>query len=72
MQSKIRSNIKALRTSKAMTQTELALAIDTKRATLGAWEEGRSEPKLNMVIAIANFFQISIDDLLKVDLTKLG
>ncbi|WP_159038349.1 helix-turn-helix domain-containing protein [Brumimicrobium mesophilum] len=43
--------------------------FDLKRGTLGAYEEGRSEPKIETIINVANYFSIPIDDLLKRELT---
>lgn len=62
-------NIKKIRKLKSLSQKELADVIDLKRATLGAYEEGRSEPKIDTIIRVANYFSISIDDLLKRELT---
>ena len=39
------------------------------RASVGAYEEGRSEPKIETLIAIANYFSMSIDALLTRKLT---
>jgi transcriptional regulator with XRE-family HTH domain len=57
--------LKALRKAKGLTQQELADRLGLKRAALGAYEEGRAEPRLINVIAIADFFGVSADALLK-------
>ncbi len=62
-------NIKKIRGVKGMSQQAFAEVFDLKRATLGAYEEGRSEPKIETIIKIANHFSISIDDLLVAELT---
>ncbi len=62
-------NIKKIRTVKNLSQQNFADLFDLKRATLGAYEEGRSEPKIENIIKVANYFSISIDDLLTRDLT---
>lgn len=62
-------NIKKIRGVKGMSQQVFAEVFDLKRATLGAYEEGRSEPKIETIIKIANHFSISIDDLLVAELT---
>ena len=41
-----------------------------KRSVIGAYEEGRSEPKLNLLQDICRYFKVSIDDLLTKDLEK--
>ncbi|WP_299836925.1 helix-turn-helix domain-containing protein [uncultured Tenacibaculum sp.] len=62
-------NIKKIRGVKGLSQKSFAELFDLKRATLGAYEEGRSEPKIDTIIKIANYFSISIDSLLTSDLT---
>jgi len=62
-------NIKKIRKLKSLSQAEMADVIDLKRGTLGAYEEGRSEPKIETIIKFANHFSISLDDLLKRELT---
>ncbi|MFD0992293.1 helix-turn-helix domain-containing protein [Tenacibaculum geojense] len=62
-------NIKKIRGVKGLSQKAFAEVFDLKRATLGAYEEGRSEPKIETIIKIANYFSITIDSLLTADLT---
>jgi len=62
-------NIKKIRKVKNLSQQAFADLFDLKRATLGAYEEGRSEPKIETIIKVANYFSIYIDQLLTRDLT---
>lgn len=62
-------NIKKIRGVKGLSQKAFAELFDLKRATLGAYEEGRSEPRIETIIKIANYFSITIDSLLTSDLT---
>lgn len=62
-------NIKKIRSVKSLSQQAFAELFDLKRGTLGAYEEGRSEPKIDTIIKIANHFSIQIDDLLTNELT---
>ncbi|PRP67608.1 helix-turn-helix domain-containing protein [Nonlabens agnitus] len=62
-------NIKKIRGVKGLSQQAFADMFDLKRGTLGAYEEGRSEPKIETIITIANYFSISIDDMLTAELT---
>lgn len=62
-------NLRKIRSLKQLSQKELADKIDLKRAALGAYEEGRSEPKIDTIIRFANHFSISIDALLQRELT---
>ena len=62
-------NIKKIRSVHGMSQQEFAELFDLKRATLGAYEEDRSNPKLETVVKIAKHFSIGIEDLLTKELT---
>jgi len=62
-------NIRKIRSLKSLSQQEFGELLDLKRATLGAYEEERSEPKIETIIKIANHFSIPIDDLLTRELT---
>lgn len=62
-------NIKKLRLFKSMNQTEFAELFDLKRSSIGAYEEGRAEPKLDALIKISNYFDLGIDDIVKGELT---
>ncbi|PKH50989.1 transcriptional regulator [Tenacibaculum sp. Bg11-29] len=62
-------NIKKIRGVKGLSQQAFAEVFDLKRATLGAYEEGRSEPKIDTIIKIANHFSISIGSMLTSELT---
>lgn len=65
----IGKNIKKIRTVKKINQADFADLFGLARASVGSYEEGRAEPKIETVIAIANHFGISIDLLLKKELT---
>jgi transcriptional regulator with XRE-family HTH domain len=62
-------NIKKIRAIKELSQQSFAELFSLKRATLGAYEEGRSEPKIDTIIRVANYFSISIDDFLTKEIT---
>lgn len=62
-------NIKKIRGVKGLSQQAFADLFDLKRGTLGAYEEGRSEPRIETIIKIANHFSIQIDTLLTQELT---
>lgn len=52
-----------------MTQTEFADLFDLKRTALGSYEEGRAEAKTDTLIKIADYFKISLDQLLSKEIT---
>jgi len=67
---RIAKNIRHLRSLKNLTQQELAFKLNITKARLGSYEEGRSEPPAEMLIKFSNYFHLSIDALLRGDLTK--
>ena len=64
----IGSNIKQLRQFQNHSQEALALAIGSTRTKIAAYEEERSEPNIETLVALSNYFHISLDVLLKADL----
>ncbi len=66
-------NVKILRERKKMSQEDLALILEIKRSKLAALESGQTKsPPFEDVINLSEYFKVSIDSLLKVDLSKLG
>jgi transcriptional regulator with XRE-family HTH domain len=68
--SKIAKNIRILRGLKKISQEELAIQLDIPRSRIGSYEEGRAEPSCTMLIQLSNFFHVSIDALVRGDLSK--
>ncbi len=67
--SKIGKNVRKIRTVKKLSQAAFAEIFNLARPSVGAYEEGRAEPKIDTIIQIANYFDLSIDALLTKDLT---
>jgi transcriptional regulator with XRE-family HTH domain len=59
--SKIGANIRKIRLTKGFSQAQFANIFGLTRASIGAYEEGRAEPKIDTVIEIAKYFSISLD-----------
>ena len=57
-------NIRFLRTSQQMSQAMFAQLFGIKRAAVGAYEEERAEPKVELFVKIAEYFKISLEDLI--------
>jgi transcriptional regulator with XRE-family HTH domain/signal peptidase I len=66
------SNLSFLRKRKGLTQAEVATALGLKRNTFSNYETTHSEPDLNTLEKIASFFDISMDELISLDLSKGG
>ncbi|WP_210486061.1 XRE family transcriptional regulator [Rufibacter aurantiacus] len=65
----IGKNIKKIRTVKNLSQAAFAQLFDLARPSVGAYEEGRSEPKIDTLVQIARHFGISLDLLITKELT---
>lgn len=65
------SNIKLLRKRKKLTQDEVATKLQMKRSTLSGYENRVAQPGLDMLLLFSAYYNIAIDTLLKVDLSKL-
>ena len=61
----IANNLKYLRKKKGLTQQQFADQLLIKRASVGAYEEDRAEPKYELLDKIATFYQVTLDDLVK-------
>ena len=68
----ISENIRFLRKQANLTQEQFAEKIGIKRSLVGAYEEGRADPRLNNLGAIAELFGTSIDILVHKDVKKLS
>ena len=56
--------LQELRKSKGLTQEELAEALFVSRTAISKWESGRGYPSIDSLKGIANYFSVSIDELL--------
>jgi len=63
-------NLKYLRKLKGLTQEEFANKLQIKRSLLGAYEEERAEPRIDVLEMISDQFGISLDELLRRDLSE--
>lgn len=61
-------NLKYLRKLRGWTQEEFAARLDIKRSLLGAYEEERAEPRLEVLEIVSDIFKVSLDDLFRKDL----
>ena len=53
--------IKYLRTEKGLGQEDLAKELGVSASVISRWENGLREPSMSSLLAMANFFHVSID-----------
>src|SRR5689334_9623439 len=63
-------NLRYLRKLRGWTQEEFANKLKIKRSLIGAYEEERAEPRLDVLENLCNIFKLSLDELLLKDLTE--
>ncbi|MFZ4769562.1 MAG: XRE family transcriptional regulator [Ferruginibacter sp.] len=63
-------NLKYLRKLRGWTQEEFAGKLTIKRSLLGAYEEERADPRLEVLEIVADVFKLSLDELLLKDLSN--
>ncbi len=61
-------NLRYLRRLRGWTQEEFASKLKIKRSLLGAYEEERAEPRIEVLENIGSIFKLSLDELLLKDL----
>ena len=57
-------NLKTLRKAKGLSQEELAIRLNVVRQTVSKWEKGLSVPDADLLIRIADIFEVSVSKLL--------
>lgn len=62
-------NLKYLRKLRGWTQEEFANKLGIKRSLIGAYEEERADPRLEVLEILAEMFKLSLDELLLKDLS---
>jgi transcriptional regulator with XRE-family HTH domain len=68
--SKAGLNLKYLRKLRGWTQEEFANKLDIKRSLIGAYEEERADPRIDVLEVVADMFKLSLDELLLKDLSN--
>lgn len=58
-------NLKDLRAEFGISQAQLAKLLNIAANTISRWETGFSEPSIQQILDLCDYFQISTDELLK-------
>ena len=59
--SKFAERLRSLRTERDVTQKDLGELLGVQNFSIYTYEKGRSEPNIDGLIALADFFDVSID-----------
>lgn len=65
---RLEEKLLTLRTRKNLTTRELAAALEVKYTHITNMEKGRSKPSLELLLRIALYFEVSLDQLLRDEL----
>ena len=65
-------NLKYLRKLRGWTQEEFAVKLGIKRSLIGAYEEQRADPRIEVLEVAGDIFKLSLDELLLKDLSDTG
>ncbi|NLA23744.1 MAG: helix-turn-helix transcriptional regulator [Bacteroidales bacterium] len=66
------SNLKLLRKRRKRTQDDVAFSLNMKRSTYSGYENNVAQPGIDNLIKLSEYFGVSIDTLLRVNLEKLS
>ena len=61
----INQSLKEWRKSRGLTQVSLSKAIDIPQSTISAWENGVNIPNMADCIKLADFYEITLDELVR-------
>ncbi len=62
-------NMKYLRKLRGWTQQDFADKLRIKRSLIGAYEEERAEPRIDVLEVVCDIFKLSLDEILRKDLS---
>ena len=59
----MKNRLEEIRTTKGITQDELAKALEVSRQTISSLENGKYNPSILLAFKIARYFKLSIEDI---------
>ncbi len=63
-------NLRYLRKLRGWTQDEYAKKLGIKRSLVGAYEEERAEPRIEVLETLCDMFKLSLDEMIRKDLSE--
>lgn len=61
----IGSKLKEHRTTRNLTQEEVAMKLKVSRTTVSSWETGRTFPDIEKLVYLSDLYDLSLDQLIK-------
>lgn len=61
MENKFKDVLKEIRLEKNVSQVKLAETIGVSKGIISMWETGQREPTLSSLVALADYFGVSLD-----------
>lgn len=68
---KFGEKLRLLRNEKGLTQAEFSKILHVSRTTISSWETGRTYPDLELLVQLSDFYNISLDILLREDMAMV-
>lgn len=68
---KLRENLRLMRKRCKRSQEEVARSLGITRSAYNSYENGIAEPSIELIIRLSEYFSLSVDKLLKVELASL-
>jgi transcriptional regulator with XRE-family HTH domain len=56
-----KERLKELRNEKNLSQQQLGTIVQATKMAISHWEHGHSEPSIAQLIALSDFFEVSVD-----------
>ena len=69
MRTEFKNNLKFLRQERGLGQVELANKLGVSKGIISLWENGLREPNLASLVTIAQFFHVTLDELVGMEET---
>lgn len=63
----MRNDVRERRTARGLSQAELAAELNVSRQTVNAIETGRYLPSLPLALALARFFEVTVEEVFHAD-----
>ncbi|MFA5449538.1 MAG: helix-turn-helix transcriptional regulator [Clostridia bacterium] len=64
MKNLFKERLKELRREKGLLQQDLAKELNVSKSAVSGWEVGRNQPNYDVLLQLANMFEVSIDYLI--------